>query len=222
MKKIILNDKTEINIRDGASISSMTTDIPDYSALETLAGHFTEENLKKVQFTWDAESGNITGEYVNMVLMEPNFQVTKSEIGLSVVFGLRELTEDEIKEPTVMTAISYLSDEQAATVKTLFPKWEIGKSYVAGDRRLYNNILYKCLQPHTSQAGWTPENSPSLWAKILIPDPGVIPEWEQPGSTNGYSIGDKVKHNGKTWESLVNNNVWEPGTLGTESIWKEE
>ena len=29
------------------------------------------------------------------------------------------------------------------------------------------------------------------------------PEWEQPGSTNGYSKGDKVTHNGKTWESLV-------------------
>ena len=47
------------------------------------------------------------------------------------------------------------------------------------------------------------------------------PEWEQPGSTNGYSKGDKVTHNGKTWESLVDNNVWEPGVIGTESLWKE-
>ena len=28
-------------------------------------------------------------------------------------------------------------------------------------------------------------------------------------------------HNGKTWESLVDNNVWEPGAVGTESLWKE-
>ena len=32
---------------------------------------------------------------------------------------------------------------------------------------------------------------------------------------------DKVMHNGKKWESLVDNNVWEPGATGTESLWKE-
>lgn len=29
------------------------------------------------------------------------------------------------------------------------------------------------------------------------------------------------KHNGKVWESLVANNVWEPGVTGTEALWKE-
>jgi hypothetical protein len=30
---------------------------------------------------------------------------------------------------------------------------------------------------------------------------------------------DKVRHNGLIYESLVDNNVWEPGTVGTESLW---
>jgi hypothetical protein len=30
-----------------------------------------------------------------------------------------------------------------------------------------------------------------------------------------------VTHNGKTWESLIDNNVWEPGAVGTETLWKE-
>ena len=47
-----------------------------------------------------------------------------------------------------------------------------------------------------------------------------IGEWEQPDSTNPYITGDRVKHNGKTWESLVDNNVWEPGAQGTEALWK--
>lgn len=85
----------------------------------------------------------------------------------------------------------------------------------------YADVLYKCLTGHTSQESWAPDVSPSLWAKVLIPDPSVISEWEQPGSTNGYSKGDKVTHNGKTWESLADNNVWEPGAIGTESLWKE-
>ena len=84
-----------------------------------------------------------------------------------------------------------------------------------------NGVLYKCLQDHVSQESWSPEDAPSLWAKVLIPDPETIPEWEQPGSTNGYSKGDKTTHNGKTWESLVDNNVWEPGVTGTETVWKE-
>ena len=37
-----------------------------------------------------------------------------------------------------------------------------------------------------------------------------------------YQVGTKVKHNGKTWESMVANNVWEPGAFGVdEHIWKE-
>ena len=97
-----------------------------------------------------------------------------------------------------------LPDEQAAQVPAVFPAWDAAGAYEAGDRE-----------------SWAPDVSPSLWAKVLIPEPSVIPEWEQPGSTNGYSKGDKVTHNGKTWESLVDNNVWEPGAAGTESLWKE-
>ena len=107
-----------------------------------------------------------------------------------------------------------LTDEQAATVVSLYREWESGIAYNAGDRRLYEGNLYTCLQPHTAQEGWNPKDAPSLWAKVLIPDPDVIPEWEQPDSTNPYMIGDKVIHNGKTWISDVDNNVWEPGVYG--------
>lgn len=69
-----------------------------------------------------------------------------------------------------------------------------------------------------SQPDWNPAAAPSLFAKVLIPDPEVIPEWEQPDSTNPYHIGDKVTHNGKTWVSTVDNNVWEPGVYGWEEL----
>ena len=83
-----------------------------------------------------------------------------------------------------------------------------------GDRRQYDGSLYKCLTAHTSQAGWTPTAATSLWAKVLVPDPGTIPAWEQPESTNPYMSGDKVTHNGATWVSDIDNNVWEPGVYG--------
>lgn len=124
------------------------------------------------------------------------------------------------------TAINALAasatDEVALRAITLYDEWN-GDSveYDTGKRVRYNNELYKVLQDHTSQDDWTPDASPSLFAKVLIPDANVIPEWEQPDSTNPYSKGDKVTHNGNTWESLVDSNVWEPGTTGTESLWKE-
>lgn len=114
-----------------------------------------------------------------------------------------------------------LTDEQALQVTTLYPLWDATKTYAVGDRVRYAGNLYRCLTAHTAQAAWTPTDAPSLWAKVLTDPSGAILPWEQPGSTNPYMKGDKVTHNGKTWESLVDNNVWEPGAVGTENLWKE-
>lgn len=117
------------------------------------------------------------------------------------------------------SAAALLTDEQAATVPGIYPTWDgDGTAYAVGDRVQYAGALYKCLQTHTSQATWTPTDAPSLWTKVLIPTPGMIPEWEQPGSTNPYSKGDKVKHNGKTWTSDIDGNVWEPGVYGWTEV----
>ncbi len=114
-----------------------------------------------------------------------------------------------------------LTDEQAAQVTALFPGWDAAVTYAVGDRARYGGVLYKCRTAHTAQEGWKPTDAPSLWAKVLTDPSGEILPWEQPGSDNGYAKGDKVTHDGKTWESLVDNNVWEPGATGTESLWKE-
>ena len=110
-----------------------------------------------------------------------------------------------------------LDDETALTGVELFPAWGTDTAYAAGDRVRHDGTLYKVLQDHTSQADWTPDAAPSLFAKVLIPDPETIPEWQQPDSTNPYSAGDKVTHNGKKWTSDVDGNVWEPGV----SQWTE-
>ena len=112
------------------------------------------------------------------------------------------------------TAGAMLTDEQAAAVTALYRPWESGVDYPVGDRRRYGGTLYRCLQAHTAQENWNPVDAPSLWAKVLIPDPEFTQEWEQPESTNPYMKGDKVTHNGKTWVSDIDNNVWEPGVYG--------
>lgn len=108
------------------------------------------------------------------------------------------------------------TDEQAIEAAAVYPTWKESVVYEVNDRVLYNGVLYKVLQAHTSQETWTPVDAPSLFAKVLIPDENVIPAWEQPDSTNPYMIGDKVTHNGKTWVSTVDGNVWGPGVYGWE------
>lgn len=63
----------------------------------------------------------------------------------------------------------------------------------------------------------------------VVPEPEPQPQEEYPAwePYNGippvkYQVGSKVSHNGKKWESMVANNVWEPGAFGVGvEIWKE-
>ena len=111
-----------------------------------------------------------------------------------------------------------VTDEQALEVPALYPTWKDQHDYQIGDRVLYNEVLYKVLTAHTSQADWTPDVTASLFAKVLIVDENIISPWEQPESTNTYKIGDKVSYDGKTWISIVDNNSWEPGVYGWNEV----
>ena len=105
-------------------------------------------------------------------------------------------------------------DTLAVEAPDIYPAWKTDVAYVYGNRVIFGGTLYMCIQPHTSISAWEPGEAASLWAKVLIPDENQIPEWEQPDSTNPYKTGDKVTHNGTTWISTVDNNVWEPGVYG--------
>lgn len=142
------------------------------------------------------------------------------------------LTEQEEAKVRAIIAIfdgmaPSLSSDVASKSAALFAAWDgNGHAYAEGERVSCEGELYDCLQAHTSQTDWAPTAAPSLWAKVLeagTPDTPTeeVSEWVQPDSTNPYQLGARVKHNGKVWESLVANNVWEPGAVGTETVWRE-
>lgn len=113
-------------------------------------------------------------------------------------------------------AILTADDETALTGIALYPVWSSGISVSVNDRYQYNNKLYKCVQAHTTQADWTPDKTPALWVEVSLDE---FPEWKQPaGAHDAYNKGDKVKHNGKKWESTADANVWEPGVHGWSEI----
>lgn len=92
-------------------------------------------------------------------------------------------------------------------------KWAANAAYYVGDVIVYEGSEYECIQSHTSQAGWEPPNATALWKKRS--SGGEVAEWVQPtGAQDAYAKGDVVAHNGKTWTSDVDGNVWEPGVYG--------
>ena len=65
-------------------------------------------------------------------------------------------------------AASVRTDEQAAKAPRLYPTWVAGLTVKAGDRLYYpgTDKLYKVVQAHTTQADWTPDATPAMWAVI--------------------------------------------------------
>ena len=109
-----------------------------------------------------------------------------------------------------------LPDEIAVEHVDLYPVWMEGMALSVGDRVQHGGALYRVQQAHTVQSDWTPDTAQSLFSRINAP--GEIPAWVQ----GSYAKDVQVTHNGKTWLSMVDNNVWEPGAAGIgPTIWKE-
>ena len=119
--------------------------------------------------------------------------------------------EDSLNKIGKIVANNVTDDAVALSIQEFYDVWDVGVSYEVGRYLQYKGVLYKVLQPHTSQETWTADVASSLYAKVLIDPTGeTIPDWEQPDSTNAYMTGDKVKFEGVVYESTVDNNIWSP------------
>ena len=111
-------------------------------------------------------------------------------------------------------------------VPSVFPKYQVGKSYRIkeifsyGENSVGDPQLYQVLQDHISAAEWTPDTTASLYKKIGVTEDGY-PEWVQPlGATDAYNTGDIVSYYGSLYKSTIDGNVWSPEAYptGWESI----
>ena len=122
--------------------------------------------------------------------------------------------------PLIVKASASLSDEDALEAVELFAVWASGTEYAADQRLRYGGKLYRCVQGHTSQDGWEPDNTPALWTEVA--PPGEIPVWKQPtGAQDAYNKGDRVHYpdkDGPVYESTLDGNVWAPGVYGWELV----
>ena len=122
---------------------------------------------------------------------------------------------EQLRKALQMFAQS-LTNEAAMEVATVFPKYEVGKTYKAEEMFTYgfNAVgdpqLYRLVSEHTSQADWTPNTTPALYTPIGLDKEGY-PIWSRPtGAHDAYNIGDIVDYNDTLYKSLIDGNVYSP------------
>ena len=105
----------------------------------------------------------------------------------------RPLTAEEVTAMLIKQQINTLNvdDNTALRMTTFFPEWAENTEYTTGYKAQRSGRLWRCLQAHTSQAGWEPENAASLWTEICESHSGTL---EDPIPYNGNMALESGKH----------------------------
>ena len=74
----------------------------------------------------------------------------------------------------IETVVQSLADSEALEALVLHPEWAADTDYTAGYKVQRGGKLWRCLQAHTSQIGWEPENAASLWTEICESHAGTL------------------------------------------------
>ena len=115
MDKIILKNKTEFDIAEGASLGNIQIQSKDFDGIKTITDAFTADNLQEVTFT---HNDAVSGKYTD--LKSDGFTYAPNEDGTyTVTIRIRTKTEmekaiDELKAGHEVNAKAI--DDLASTV----------------------------------------------------------------------------------------------------------
>lgn len=182
---------------------------------------FNTETHYKGDLIYDGENDVVTYEVIAFTPQEIE-ERTKNQV-LAQAESDRFQKLEEAKEKAIMDSFHAIADPaEALENQAIFPFWsgesvsvKAGEKYQAFDGLELK--LFEVIQPHSTQEGWHPVDTPALWLRVALPDQ-ILP-WVQPtGAHDAYNIGDKVSYQGQNWESNVNANVYAPGVV--DGQWK--
>ena len=124
------------------------------------------KDVKKVIDVESVEAKDAWDEYEDI---QRYILYTETELILREYAKKRQpLTINEIVEMLLPKLVNTLEvdNNTAIKMKEFYPEWVEGVSYEAGFKLKYKDRLYKVLQAHTSQVGWTPDIVPALFVEI--------------------------------------------------------
>lgn len=107
------------------------------------------------------------GDLIEMTA-EENAAMQSAQRVAEIAERTRPLTAEEVSRLLIAQQINALTvdDNTALRMLEFYPSWAAGQAYPAGHKVQYGGKLWLCLQAHTSQDGWEPENVASLWEQI--------------------------------------------------------
>lgn len=117
----------------------------------------------------------VNGEIINMTAEE--IAAIEAEAAKFEAYErTRPLTMEEVSRMLVAQQINNLTvdDNTALRMVEFYPEWASGTDYTAGYKAQKGGKLWRCLQDHTSQDGWEPENTPALWTEICETHAGTL------------------------------------------------
>ena len=109
----------------------------------------------------------VNGEYIELTPEE----IAKIESSVAEQMAAEHacpMTMEEVVRLTISKTINAIdiADNIALRMVEFYPEWSAGQAYTAGYKAHRGGKLWRCLQAHTAQTGWEPENAASLWTEI--------------------------------------------------------
>lgn len=101
----------------------------------------------------------------------------------------------------------------------IYPEWQPGISVQVGDVLAWDGTLVECIQPHTTQADWTPGLTPALWRVYRdVANEPATPDWR---AGIAVQVGETFVYQGHTYrvrQAHTTQAGWEPPTV--PALWQ--
>ena len=136
---------------------------------------------------------------IKSVIESGDYKLNEVQRKIKKLYMLGDITESEMDELLSLASGGVSAESERPEVLTML--------HTLADRIEALTARVVALEGGEPGGGEEPEEEYPAWEP-----------WD--GISNKYQKGAVVTHNGAVWESIfLGQNVWEPGTQGTENMW---
>ena len=153
-------------------------------------------------------------EIVKNVITSKRYALDDMLKKIDTLWVQNDITEEQRKELVALAQANADPEQSNAPLQTQINELAKQQSELKETVIALTATVQKIKETVESGGTVVPEPEPQEEYPVWEPYNGIPPV--------PYQKGSKCTHSGKKWESMVDNNVWEPGAFGVgPEIWKE-
>ena len=151
----------------------------------------------------------MNGEYIEMTA-EEIASMEEEYARYEAAERTRPLTAEEVTDLLIRQQVNtlFVDDNTALRMLAFYPEWASDTDYTAGYKVRRCGKLWRCVQAHTSQAGWEPENTQALWTEVCETHDGTLEDPIPYDGNMALEAGKYYIQSGKTY--LCNRDTGNP------------